>query len=397
MDAVNELSESTWIIMSTHIPLHLGGTANSRTFVKPDECESCTSNKAYPTLASAIEHLHQNHIVCLHECTTAIQFDDPCVGWTRRILSYKTDLSEEALTRTRRTLAITRESINSLWDIHDEILNLHCLVSGTTDSTDGTNFRPHLVSSLVNALESIVTFYVLKGREIHWTNKIENNFIDSDCNSQRLKKLRRRCKAAEDKIYEDLNLAKGDIILLGTTRRNLDRPVMASVGSEFLVACLVGHLQRNTILQDKEQKVDIFKHFERFAMNLRFHIGRDPTRRRFRDISALEEELEALAIVVQIQRRTFLGYRTALDPDASDSSSTDLALYKARQSLFNLESKYIDSQDRKLEERELQLHMLQRKAQAMKHDMKQNIEILDEGHGKAIRAFTLVTLFFLPL
>lgn len=39
---------------------------------------------------------------------------------------------------------------------------------------------------------------------------------------------------------------------------------------------------------------------------------------------------------------------------------------------------------------------LQDKCAALKEEVKQAIEIL-EGHGKVIRVFTIVTLFFLPL
>jgi hypothetical protein len=35
--------------------------------------------------------------------------------------------------------------------------------------------------------------------------------------------------------------------------------------------------------------------------------------------------------------------------------------------------------------------------EALRERVKQTLEIMDEGHGKAIRVFTFVTVFFLPM
>lgn len=47
--------------------------------------------------------------------------------------------------------------------------------------------------------------------------------------------------------------------------------------------------------------------------------------------------------------------------------------------------------------REDDVDILKIKAKSLKEQVKQTIEILEEDHGKAIRVFTIVTLFFLPL
>jgi hypothetical protein len=50
-----------------------------------------------------------------------------------------------------------------------------------------------------------------------------------------------------------------------------------------------------------------------------------------------------------------------------------------------------------LTRREVDIDILKVKAKSLKGQVKQTIEILEEDHGKAIRVFTIVTLFFLPL
>ena len=51
----------------------------------------------------------------------------------------------------------------------------------------------------------------------------------------------------------------------------------------------------------------------------------------------------------------------------------------------------------RLRRREAALDTLGQHAQRLKGDVKQTVEIIDEGHGRAIRVFTIVTLFFLPM
>lgn len=65
--------------------------------------------------------------------------------------------------------------------------------------------------------------------------------------------------------------------------------------------------------------------------------------------------------------------------------------------MYPLEKKRLDLQDQKLADDSEALAMLERISQVTRHDMKQSIEVPEEGHGKAIRVFTFVTLFFLPL
>ncbi|KAM3552768.1 hypothetical protein MY1884_007032 [Beauveria asiatica] len=50
-----------------------------------------------------------------------------------------------------------------------------------------------------------------------------------------------------------------------------------------------------------------------------------------------------------------------------------------------------------LSQRDFEVRTLLGRSQRLREQVKQSIEILEEGHGKAIRVFTIVTLFFLPL
>lgn len=102
-------------------------------------------------------------------------------------------------------------------------------------------------------------------------------------------------------------------------------------------------------------------------------------------------------MIIQIQTQLFNAYGKTLHPEAFQSATTDWTYIKDRQAMFPLEDKLIASQSEKLVEDDEALALLQNVAKALRSDLKQSIEILEEGHGKAIRVFTIVTLFFLPL
>jgi hypothetical protein len=143
--------------------------------------------------------------------------------------------------------------------------------------------------------------------------------------------------------------------------------------------------------------MDIIKHYRKISTGLRFSALRNPKRQRFLEISALEEQLDALRDILEVQGRLTEAYRTILDPHFFRISSTDWAYVKDRKAMYPLEKTHLDTQARKLAEDSKNLEVLRQSAQSTRHDIKQTIEVLEEGHGKAIRVFTLVTLFFLPL
>ncbi|KAF5598796.1 mg2+ transporter [Fusarium pseudocircinatum] len=117
----------------------------------------------------------------------------------------------------------------------------------------------------------------------------------------------------------------------------------------------------------------------------------------FLEISALKEEMEALRIIFEVQTRTVKAFAQVLSLDFFTQDTTDRADLGHRTDMYGLEKRHLDTHIQSLAEDGKTLEILQRILTATRHDMKQMIEVLDEGHGKAIRVFTFVTLFFLPL
>ncbi|EFQ27276.1 uncharacterized protein GLRG_01771 [Colletotrichum graminicola M1.001] len=313
-------------------------------------------------------------------------------------------------TPTTRPDDIQREIVSSaevfcreVQAIIDQTEELHKLVSSVSASTDpinAYNCRPHLPSSLVNAFEGILGLFVLKAKELSWMNRFAAKSGSSYSRNaeRRLSRLKEACESTSRRVREHLVRAREDIIMLGTTKRDSERIIIAPIGPEFLAACLISSLQNNVPVPGTERrKLDLVAHYRNHTSRLWFNTSRKPTRGAFVAIHALEEELEALRVVVASQQHLLRSYQRLLSPLSFRSRSTDRLYYKDRKASFDLENKCIRRQQRRLAERDKALAILQRKARTLRDETKQRIEILDEGHGKAIRVFTIVTLFFLPL
>ncbi|KAM0415767.1 hypothetical protein ACHAPT_013272 [Fusarium lateritium] len=178
-------------------------------------------------------------------------------------------------------------------------------------------------------------------------------------------------------------------MVLGTRRRIFDVLDLEANGPEFFIAALAISLQNRPILPYiSTGAVEVY---QKDMSRLRYQANRRPQRHIFLDIHSLQDELKALVKVVSSQETTLRNYRDLLSPNSYRITNS------TRQGLFDVEARYIDAQMIRLAARRQEIVVLQEKAAIVKEQVRQTIEILEEGHGKAIRVFTIVTLFFLPL
>ncbi|KAF5691880.1 Mg2+ transporter [Fusarium denticulatum] len=208
---------------------------------------------------------------------------------------------------------------------------------------------------------------------------------------------RARTHNLESKLKCQLEDARRDVMMASETQIDTDRLTISPIGLEFLLITLLRNLHDHPIYPETNQKLDVVRHCRDKSTTLRFAAVRDPRRCRFLEISALEEEMEALRIIFEVQTRTVKAFAQVLSPDFFPKDTTDRADLGHRKDMYGLEKRHLDTHIQSLAEDGKTLDILQRILTATRHDMKQMIEVLDEGHGKAIRVFTFVTLFFLPL
>ncbi|KAM0263513.1 hypothetical protein ACHAQJ_001131 [Trichoderma viride] len=191
-----------------------------------------------------------------------------------------------------------------------------------------------------------------------------------------------------------LDHAKRDVFLSGNTSGDIERRQPQSVGAELLALALICEGQ-NSLLETnvanshhKESTIDLYR---RYTSKLHYQANRRPQKRVFLDIHDLEEELDALGTMLDHQK-------DCLDKFAKSISPETLRLTTAsRLTQSKAESWVKDNHSRRLEIRRKEIENMKTRSKFLKEQVKQTIEILEEDHGKAIRVFTIVTLFFLPL
>ncbi|OHF04314.1 hypothetical protein CORC01_00653 [Colletotrichum orchidophilum] len=405
IDEHKETDEQSWFISRTiEATFPYGESASVSGTRAQVDCDDCDELKDYLSPEEALEHWHKIHMrtPCQHQTKKGRVFDDPCFVWIRRQKAKETWTVRPRRASKNDVASSLDLFYGELEDIVDRIEELHKLVTSVTgleDSTSCNDGRPHLPSSLVEAFERIVALFILKAKEISWMNRFAATSESSygQHAEQRLLGLKRSGAATSERVRNHLDRAKEDIILLGTSKGDTERIIIAPIGPEFLAASLISHLQNNISVQGTDEKLDLISHYRNYTARLRFNTNRKPKREAFVEIHALEEELEALQMVVASQQGLLRAYQKLFSPLTFKYPTTDWMYYKERKSLFKLESKCVRRQQRRLAERDRALGILRKKVRVLRDDTKQRIEILDEGHGKAIRVFTIVTLFFLPL
>lgn len=188
-------------------------------------------------------------------------------------------------------------------------------------------------------------------------------------------------------------------MLEGTKDQAEDALGIRAVGAEFLVAAIVTTIQNRSINLPEEgalhttaqSNLEVIDMYKKYNRHIHFEANRRPQRRVFIAIHELQEELDTLDMVIRGQEDMFRWYKRKINPEYSDLS------HELRLRAYFFEGTYIDEQCDKLAERQAEIDRLQDKAAALNSHVGRMIEILEEDHGKAIRVFTVVTLFFLPM
>ena len=109
------------------------------------------------------------------------------------------------------------------------------------------------------------------------------------------------------------------------------------------------------------------------------------------ELHALETNVVAVERVFRLHAHLLGNYGRILDPMSYRVTT------KARQALYEVEANFLSDEAKRLVSRSRLAEGLLNRLDFFQQRIKQQIEVLEEGHGKAIRVFTFVTAFFLPL
>lgn len=299
---------------------------------------------------------------------------------------------------------------------------------------------PALPVSLFRSFENIMALFSIHSQVIE--AKAGGRDIKSRGPRGHRSSVEREYLATRTKVMGCLERSKENLIL-NLVRQNNNSIGLGAVGSEYIAAMIVSNLQsgvfhlgteslevpqhlktlgtglnqgrrRRTAIkweQMPEQQdimqcshdgsiprpstqitsLDHLALYAEHARALSFSASIDPRRRVFRAIRAVDEDLKAIKQVCEMQQHCLENMIRFTDPKSFRVTN------KERQARFSLENALL-SRLKAEKIREM------RDVEDIRHglaDLRQtvidSIEVLDEGHSKAIRVFTLVTLFFLPL
>ncbi|KAK4078151.1 uncharacterized protein Triagg1_3167 [Trichoderma aggressivum f. europaeum] len=359
-------------------------------------CGDCKAAKPYQSAKDALDHLHEKHIDCQHGGSER-PYDDPCYVWLHRIWhdGYPMRSSRDGL------LGIVEDFIEELSYISDYVRELHNMTARDSSTNDAVS-TPPLSGNITHAFQQIVKMFVFRSKQLSLVNRRRDLVSGSSLeNFPLIQRIDRKIEEllslemdANERIVDLLESAKKDIFLSGIGSHS-EILEAESVRVQFLALAFMSGIQR-PLLQPSFMgrsyvKDTLLQLYKEYTSRLHFQANNRPRKRVFLDIHGLEEELQALDKLVDSQESCLYNVLTVIDPLTSRYTT------ETRLREFRAEVQYGNVQLHQLIERRREIDNLATRLWILKDQVKQTIEIMEEDHGKAIRVFTVVTLFFLPL
>ena len=350
-------------------------------------CSKCRSGFRYASFREALEHLHAEHgDHCKHEMRYK-PLDDPCVSWieTHPSIEARDRVVDEHL---RRGLSLIRELTSHLKELQRAGKELHMSVTQPASSIAGRGGAarlPSLPSGVVRAFEDIACLHLTVAHLFSLMSRRKETYQPP------IRRAAKKCSVYFNDARQALDEARHNLIMAGIASSESQGINFGPVGPHYVVAVALSHLQNRPLKQPESTSLQLTDLYSEYASKVQFQVNQRPQRRLFLDIRALKEELEAVELLVDSQLTLCDKFKEVLHPNSYRITSV------ARKDDFALEERYIDRQRDRLFARKDEYEALKGKAEDLVEQVRQSIDILEEGHGKAIRVFTIVTLFFLPM
>ncbi|KAH0526770.1 hypothetical protein TsFJ059_010052 [Trichoderma semiorbis] len=353
-------------------------------------CRDCKGGKHYSSAEEALKHFHDEHFDCHHRGERP--YDDPCYSWLHRIWHSHYPVRNERNDLLRNVQELERELSELVLHMNE----LHAMVTSKEDDSMGDlAIRPPLPKHIFYAFQKIVQVFILRSKRLSLMTRIKTSSeIDQSKISDKINELQRFEETAKDRMLDRLDHAKRDIFLSGNTSSDIERPQPQVVGAEFLALALICK-SHNLLFEAKtsnsrpnDNTLEVYKDY---ASELHFQANQRPQKRVFLDIRDLEEELDALHTLLSHQKECLHKFAKSISPDTLRLTTMTRVAQNCA------EKAYQDNHTRRLDRRIQEVQNMKTRSRFLKEQVKQDIEIMEEDHGKAIRVFTIVTLFFLPL
>ncbi|KAI0007717.1 hypothetical protein F4779DRAFT_492200 [Xylariaceae sp. FL0662B] len=349
------------------------------------DCQRCKRADKYQSLLEALKHLHTHTGEHKHDSTYE-PHEDPCIVWLQAHHGLRYERwSNQIRPMVKFLIATVAELQRKAIEFGERCTRPIANGKAGTD----------LPRNMVFAFEAIIGLYCNVADSITHINSM---WMNEDCEldhslatsgSEEADAWRKNFTKYEKRANTLLEEAHKDAILLENLDAKPERIHIEPVGREFLLGAILSNLHNRPL--EENSNMDAIGAFKKHASRLQYLVHSRPKKRLFIELTTLETELEALRKVLEYQVTMLKKFSEITNPRSYNIVRRD------SYAQYELVLECIDNLQHKLLAEGVQIQGLQQKVAHLKTQVLQILEVLEEGHGKAIRVFTLVTLFFLPI
>lgn len=408
---VNEHGDTMWTV---RIPVYLSDR------VQIDKsCTSCEGGQLYSSIATALRHVHEQHpdmhchqAVSMRKRGTFAPSHDPCFAWIHRAETYTAIPASDRGHWHYEFLF--RSHVSDMATVISMIRDVQSLVA-----------RPHqhsqveavsqclpLPRSLVMAFQQVLHGFLATSKTLSIVSKRlvdDKEFVKRNHESQLWTSLSVGAEQAMDHAFKHLEQAARDVVLCATDGQGPELVSSQKVNALFLATTLLSKAQNGNVNTSRSAtNLSTIEHYNLAFSQLQQDASRRPRRSLFKDVSAYEGSLRSFRGVLHSQYHTMqhlrdvlLHHRQLAPTRHMENNSRQLADLFPKSPTDGERStpelRQVQKQLQHLQQQDAEVELSMRRLEQLKASLVQAIEILDEGHGRAIRVFTIVTLVFLPL
>lgn len=409
-----------------------------------EECEIC-GRGASLSFESALQRLHSRQTGGSCGLPSRL-FEDPCIVWlegSKSIPDWR--LLSRFLDDLRGFKLDLEELRKEYWGLHHFFSRpgppahndgIRPPRTGAQSTQERTSELPALPASLLTSFQQLMALFVCQSQLMLQRTRANDDPHYFQDHKHTAGKWHARYWSNRRKAMESIRKAQ-EVMVLNITESNAAAIRLGAVGPELIAIVAMMNVQRESIrvrnniepslmngggIMDgitkgmatwswrgdpekaEEQAhtgtiaplststfVDIIGLYSAHLSKLRFSASVNPQRRVFMDIRALKKELSALYRVNHLQMLSLWHMQKVIDPNSFRITNEE------RQTRFPLEKNALEHGVRKKTADSEEVKRLLGLTDDLALEVKSDIEVLDEGHGNAIRVFTIVTFFFLPL
>lgn len=378
--------ESVWVVKP-----FLDGDARkiSKDFQDFRSCTACREGKHYSDRGDAVDHLVKHHFSgSFSKMTISVAVAKMTLlhGWIRNEAQLRSEI------RKKEQIRFLHFCVNHLEYLCQKAMDIHERIMLDEELEPGQHQLP---LELLKCFEATLEFVIYLATSIGLINSelgewkyvemVHAWHFDGGLIDQRFKRLEEYGSRALKAIHR----AEDKIQLMSAQELEKQAVNFAPIGPEYLLAVICANLHDKQLLE--QDTAGISQLCQNSVSHLQWEVTKTPGRRLLWPIQDLREELSVVRKVYEWQDNAYKDYLRAILKRTLEAASS------GRSEMIPVEEDVLDNAIGQLEYEYAVILDAEAHTEGLRNELRQNIEILEEDHGKAILVFSIVTAVFLPL